>query len=111
MKTTRTFYPADRYVYEFGLCSFRNGFAQVDTGQDASYFGTWANPFKLIIFTYCEGDCTTVECDTPEEFVAELQAIKKWNEESGHGFRGIDPMCDYDVEGKFLALNIGELLH
>ena len=39
MKITREFAPADRYVYDFGLCSYKNGCAQVDTAQDASYFG------------------------------------------------------------------------
>ncbi len=40
MKITREFAPADRYTYDFGLCSYENGWAQVDTAQDASYFGT-----------------------------------------------------------------------
>ena len=38
MKITREFAPADRYVYDFGLCSYEKGWAQVDTAQDASYF-------------------------------------------------------------------------
>ena len=50
MKITREFGPGDRYVYDFGLCSYENGWAQVDTAQDASYFGTWANPTRLMIF-------------------------------------------------------------
>ena len=58
MKITREFCPGDRYVYDFGLCSYENGWAQVDTAQDASYFGTWANPTRLMIFSYCEGDTT-----------------------------------------------------
>ena len=50
MKTTRAFAPADRCVYDFGPCSTANDWAQIDTAQDASYFGTWANPTKLMIF-------------------------------------------------------------
>ena len=53
MKITREFAAADRYTYDFGLCSYENGWAQVDTAQDASYFGTWANPTRLMIFSYC----------------------------------------------------------
>ena len=68
MKITREFAPADRYLYDFGLCSYANGWAQVDTAQDASYFGTWANPTRLLIFNYCEGDTTLHEAETPEEF-------------------------------------------
>ena len=41
MKIAREFCPGDRYTYDFGLCSFEKGWAQVDTAQDASYFGTW----------------------------------------------------------------------
>ena len=42
MKITHEFCPRDCDVYEFGLCSYEKGWAQVDTAQDASYFGTWA---------------------------------------------------------------------
>ena len=38
MKITREFCPGDRYLYDFGLCSYKKGWAQVDTAQDASYF-------------------------------------------------------------------------
>ena len=44
MKINRKFCPGDCYVYDFGLCSYENRRAQVDTAQDASYFGTWAKP-------------------------------------------------------------------
>lgn len=40
MKITREFVPADRYLNDFGLCSYENGQAQFATAQDASYFGT-----------------------------------------------------------------------
>ena len=38
MKITREFCPGDRYTYDFGLCSYEKGWAQVDTAQDVSYF-------------------------------------------------------------------------
>ena len=65
MKITREFCPGDRYVYDFGLCSYENGTAQVNTAQDASNFGTWANPMRLMIFSYCEGDMTLKEATLP----------------------------------------------
>jgi hypothetical protein len=46
METIRGFEMTNRYTFDFGTCSPQNGFAQVDTGQDAYYFGTWANPEK-----------------------------------------------------------------
>ena len=52
MKITRELCPGDRYTYDFGLCSYENGWAQVDTAQDASYFGTWANPTRLMILSF-----------------------------------------------------------
>ena len=67
MKVTREFCPGDRYTYDFGSCCYEKGWAQVDTAQDASYFGTWANPTRLMIFSYCEGDTTLREAGSPEE--------------------------------------------
>jgi hypothetical protein len=104
-------YAADRYKYDFGLCSARNGFAQVDTGQDASYFGTWAHPSKLVIVCYCEGDVSIDTYETPDEFVAAMRGLKEWNEKHGHGFKGIDPMMVNAIEQKFRELGLGDLLH
>jgi hypothetical protein len=85
MKITHEFCPGDRYTYDFGLCSYENGWAQVDTTQDASYFGTWDNPTRLMIFSYCEGDTTLKEAASPEEFAAELREIDSWNRANGYG--------------------------
>jgi len=57
----------DRYAYDMGLCA---DFAQVDTDQDASWYGIWACPARLVVFTFCAGDCSTVKCDTTSEFRA-----------------------------------------
>ncbi len=97
MKITRQFAPADRYLYDFGPCSYANGFAQIDTAQDAAYFGTWANPITLVIFTYCEGDTTHQQCDSIEEFVAEL--------------RRIDPGLDPAMKDVFQQISLADLLH
>jgi len=111
MKITREFAPADRYLYDFGLCSYANGWAQVDTAQDASYFGTWANPTRLLIFTYCEGDTTLHEAETPEEFVAELRDIDAWNRAQGNGLARIDPGYDPALKVAFEVLGLGDMLH
>jgi hypothetical protein len=112
MKTIRKFNPmTDRYAYDFGKCSLKNGFAQVDTSQDASYFGTWANPETLTVITYCEGDTTIRIAETTEKFVKEIQTIKKWNEDNGHKFLGIDPGLNYELTGKFRVMGLGSLLH
>jgi hypothetical protein len=42
MKIFRNFRPGDRYRRDFDLSSCARGWAQDDTAQDASRFGTWA---------------------------------------------------------------------
>ena len=40
MNTTQDFRPlSDRYELDCGPCSYANGFAQIDTTQDAPYYG------------------------------------------------------------------------
>ena len=111
MKITRKFCPGDRYVYDFGLCSYENGWAQVDTAQDASYFGTWVNPARLMIFSYCEGDTTLKEAASLEEFAAELRVIDAWNRAHGYGPAGIDPGFDAAMKAGFEGLGLADMLH
>lgn len=111
MKKTHEFLPADRYCYDFKVCTIAKGFAQVDTEQDASYYGTWANPFKLITFAYVEGDCYTNEAETPAEFVEHLRGIKSWNESQGYKFHGIDPGFNEALKAEFVALGLADLIH
>lgn len=100
----------DRYEYDWGECSAANGFAQIDTAQDASYYGTWANPFKRAIFSYCEGDLTLTLCKTDAAFVREIRECHSWNVEHGWGMK-IDGMCDEKIIAKFTELGLADLLH
>lgn len=112
MKLTRLFDPmTDRYAFDMGLCSVSNGFAQVDTKQDASYFGTWASPTKRKIVNYCEGDVTVTDCDNDDEFVDEMRKMAAWNDESGYGPIGIDPGFDEDLKATFHRIGLADLLH
>ena len=111
MKITREFCPDDRYVYDFGLCSYENGWAQVDTAQDASYFGTWTNPTRLMIFSYCEGDTTLKEAASPGEFATELREIDAWNRAHGYGTARIDPGFDPAIKAAFEGLGLTDMLH
>jgi len=112
MKTERSFNPmTERYAFDFKTCSCANGFAQVDTSQDASYFGTWANPITLQIVTFCEGDITKQTAETTEEFAAELRHMKQWNDESGHRFIGIDPGFSDSLKAAFVDAGLEDLLH
>ena len=111
--TTTEFAPADRYLYDFGLCSLSNGWAQIDTRQDASYFGTWIHPEKRLIFCYCEGDTTLTQSETDEELVAEFKKIDAWNLENFNQGAKIDPGWNHDNEiaQRLKAAGLGEYLH
>ena len=111
MRRTERFDPqGSRYAFDFGLCTPQQGWAQVDTRQDAWYFGTWTNPALRQIVCYCEGDIT-VECaDDDAEYVEALRALQRWNVENGH-WKGIDTMLDADIARAFERLGLDDLLH
>lgn len=113
---TREFAPADRYLYDFKVLTTDKGFAQVDSRQDASYFGTWVSPTKRILFSYCEGDCTLTQCDTDAELLAELERMEKWNAESERRYSNgkaiaIDPGFNAELKADCEAAGLGDYLH
>ena len=107
----RNFLPADRYRFDFGMCSYKNGYAQIDTKQDASYFGNWCSPSERTIVSYCEGDVTVTKADTDEEFVAEIRKMAAWNDEHGWGPLKIDALLNERLTEAFTALGLADLLH
>jgi len=111
IKTIHEFAPADRYLYDCGLCSTKNGFAQVDTKQDASYFGTWANPFKFMIFCYCEGDTTLQQAENAEDFATAIRELVAWNDDRWIGIDPGWPNHDNGIGAEFEKLGLGDLLH
>jgi len=108
--TIREFNPTDRYIYDRKYCTAQKGWAQVDTEQDAYYYGTWANPTHLVVLTYAEGDTTLVMCDSDSEFVAELRKIDKWNQDNGWQPVRIDGLCNKDIIERFQQLGLGDML-
>jgi hypothetical protein len=101
---------ADRYVYDFKACTYAKGWAQIDTKQDAPYYGTWTNPQRREIFSYCEGDTTLVRCETDEEYVQEVRECASWNKGAGY-WLGIDPGLGAEMRERFETLGLGDLLH
>jgi hypothetical protein len=81
----------DRYRYDFKLCTDALGWAQLDTRQDAPYYGTWINPTSFKIMSYCEGDTSLIECDTEQEFIEQLRICIAWHTEREY-FIGIDAL-------------------
>ena len=87
----RSFYPCDRYRFDFGECGYSKGWAQMDTGQDAAYYGQWINPTALKYLSYCEGDITRITFEDDAEMVVYVADIMAWNVDNGHRWIGIDP--------------------
>jgi hypothetical protein len=104
------FTPSDRYVYDFGACTYAKGWAQIDTRQDASYYGTWTNPERREIFTYCEGDTTLVRCSTDDDYKQALRDVIDWNKQAGY-WLGIDPGFKEAMKNHFVRLGFSEELH
>jgi len=100
----------NRYAFDFDLCSVSKGWAQVDTTQDASYFGTWANPKMLKIVCYCEGDTTIETASTAEEFKTLIDKMVKFYVEDG-SWKGIDPGLDEKNIQAWVDLGLKSLLH
>jgi hypothetical protein len=89
MKTEEYFKDdCDRYHFDFGECSYENGFCQIDTTQDASYYGNWINLTDRKAVTYAEGDVRYITFDTDDEMVAWLTRFK---DHKALGFIHIDP--------------------
>jgi len=106
-KTTTRRFVADgnRYMFDARLTPAK-GWAQIDDSQDAWYFGRWGNPEKRKLVSYVEGDVVVTSFDTDEEFVAEL---RRWAR--ADTWVGIDPLLNEELEAKFVALGLGDLLH
>ena len=111
LRIERSFMPADRYHFDFGECSYARGWAQFDTAQDASYYGTWINPAERQIVNYCEGDVTRQIAATDEAFIAAVRALVEWAEGAGHGPARIDALADQPIAERFRALGLGDILH
>ena len=105
MKTQKTFCNSDRYVFDYDMCSFKKGFAQIDTTEDASYFGNWVNFKSLELITYCEGDLTVVKCENIEEFKKQLLKVVSWYKKN-NSFIGIDLMLSDEIKKDFNNLNL-----
>jgi hypothetical protein len=111
MTRQREFSPADRYLYDFRVCTVAKGWAQIDTRQDASYFGQWINPAKRLLFSYCEGDTCLTTCDDDTELLAEMEHIRTFHNESGYAFLGIDPGFSEGLKAALIAAGLGGFFH
>jgi hypothetical protein len=101
---------ADRYDYDFRKCRPHDGWAQLDTKQDAPYYGNWVNPLTFELLSYCEGDVTHTQCDTADEFKSELAECIAWHREREY-FIGIDPCMSLAIEAALFQMGFGPDIH
>lgn len=101
---------SNRYEFDFKLCHFNNGWAQLDTTEDAPYYGNWVHPNKLMLVSYAEGDMTVTTCDDDSEFVALLRTTIEGFRKRGT-YLGIDPMCSESIEATFVKLGFQADFH
>lgn len=102
-QTSEFFIEADRYLFDTRLAK---SYAQIDTDQDAWYFGMWACPIHRTVITYAEGDLTKTICDSDDEFIAEMQRISQWS-----SFKGIDIGWSDTHKQAWEDLGLSSLLH
>jgi hypothetical protein len=95
----------DRYEIDAMLCPA--GWAQLDSPEDASWYGIWAHPKHRAIVSYCEGDIARYHADSDEEFCQEIQRFNRFHQREG-GIR-IDPVRG-DRQA-WEALGLADLLH
>ena len=101
----------ERYYFDFGECSHHLGYAQVDTSQDAPYFGIWTNPTTLTTVSYIEGDVRRDIAESLEEYVEYIRKIKADYEKMGAKILGIDPMLDDGISDRLKEIGLGDLIH
>ena len=97
----------NRYTFDFGL---GRDWAQMDTSDDASYYGHWTSPTDRAILSYVEGDVEYRSFATEQSYVDALRAWIKWARDFGI-FKGIDGMLREDLIAEFKRLGLGKELH
>lgn len=100
----------DRYAFDFRMCTAAKGWAQLDTRQDASYYGQWINPTTREYCSYVEGDLCHIQYESDAEMVTELRKTIQWHQEREY-FLGIDGMCNAGIIDAFTRLGLAEFLH
>lgn len=76
MEREQTHIP-DTNRYEFDHTLIPEGFHQLDTEQDAYYYGVWVNPVELKMVEYAEGDLTRTTFESIAEAVGQIVAYKE----------------------------------
>jgi hypothetical protein len=86
----------NRYHFDNSECNpARTDFCQIDTWQDASYFGIWADPVGLRVVKFIESEVYRHEFETEAAFCEKIRSVLKHNRR-GEGHASIDPYGNRD---------------
>ncbi len=108
---TRTFAEdGTRYEIDSGVCNSATGFCQIDTDQDASYFGIWTSPTRRVVCSFMEGDITVKEASTDAEYrevlVNCLTSHRHRNEARPHAMIDLGIAGRDDFRDAFVSLGL-----
>lgn len=111
MKRETSFNPmGDRYAFDFKKCTGSQGWAQLDSNQDAPYYGNWVNPTAMETVSYCEGDISHIKCESEEEFKSHLASTLQWHIDRGDKPK-IDCLSYPTIAAEFERLGFKDFLH
>ena len=96
-----TFFEDDISRYNFDA----KGYAQLDTTEDAWYYGHWVDFKNLKIISYAEGDVSIETCENKEEFKKLLKKVVEYLK-FDESFKGLDLMCDENNIKAFESLGL-----
>lgn len=106
MKIKMSFKPGSRYEYDFKICTSKKGWAQIDTENDASYFGNWINPRELKVLSYMEGDLIEKTAENKKELIEIIEEMKDYCEKIN-----IDPGFNEELKNDLIDLGLEKYLH
>jgi hypothetical protein len=106
---TQFYQNADRYQFD-AIYTPKHGWCQVDTPQDASYFGIWANPKLMEVASYMEGDWSLRSFDEPSEFAEWVRnMLSIYDRTTGKAM--IDGHLSPELIGLWTKLGLEDRLH
>ena len=81
-QTRQIFLSGERYLFDARLDLSDGAWAQLDTEDDASYFGIWVNKTARRILLFAEGDLSFTQCADAASYDAQMAAICSFHEAS-----------------------------
>jgi hypothetical protein len=112
MVKTESYYNGTRYSFDRSLLP--KGYYQIDTSEDAYYYGNWINPIERKRVAFAEGDLREIQYESDEEMVQGLKEMDAWEKEHS-GSKGIKIDLGWHVDEKatelFKKLELSHLLY